>query len=473
MDIRTFLKSKFYILAVFVMISVIPSIIYLKTLGIKDSAMIFLATLLLLGEIYLIKIDKKKSLLLFIISFPILVTARKIFYFNLLIFRLNYEALYVILLILLDFKNILTNIKEQFKNLGELNTGFLILICFFTVFALNSSLYSYDIISSLGYVFISVIIPILFYFIVIANFNKEDKKDIFFALILSTNFSCLYGFFQIFMGGLSLSEISHNRDVLTFGYHNVNIFGMNLIFVLPLLLELIFYHKNSKKEKIFLLISLFIFLLSAGITFTRGIWLTVPILFFVVLLSKKYKKIIIAFVVAGLALAKPMLSFILSRGSSYNTSIFTNDSAVSRMQGVFGSLKMIMENPFGIGGETFHTMYERYFMHGYLLMPESLRNQVVASSNLLEHAHNLWLQIAVEFGLVCIIVFILMVINRMKLIFKDYTYNRGIFASMVGWIIYSTSTGMEFNHKGVITGTLIMWLLFSIIYFSEGKAKIN
>ena len=126
-----------------------------------------------------------------------------------------------------------------------------------------------------------------------------------------------------------------------------------------------------------------------------------------------------------------MLSFILSRGSSYNTSIFTNDSAVSRMQGVFGSLKMIMENLFGIGGETFHTMYEDILCR-YLLMPESLRNQVVASSNLLEHTHNLWLQIAVEFGLVCIIVFILMVINRMKLIFKDYTYNRGYLHPWLG-----------------------------------------
>ncbi|HCW04358.1 MAG TPA: hypothetical protein DGK91_07425, partial [Clostridium sp.] len=85
-------------------------------------------------------------------------------------------------------------------------------------------------------------------------------------------------------------------------------------------------------------------------------------------------------------------------------------------------------------------------------MPKSLRDKVVASSNLLEHAHNLWLQIGVEFGIVCLIVFILIVINRIKVIFKDYTFNRGVFTSIVAWVIYSTSTGMEFNHKGVITG---------------------
>lgn len=474
MDIKTFLKSKLYTLAVFVVISLVPSIIFFRTLGIKDSAMIFVATFLLAVEIYLIKIDKKKSLLLFIVSFPILVTARKLFYFNFLFIRLNYEALYILLFAILDFKNLMESLKLKFKKVDKLNRGFLLLVSFFVVFALNSSLFSYDLFSSLGYVFIGVIVPVLFFLIIISNFNGGDKKNIFYALILSTNLSCLYGFSQVIMGGLSFSEISSNRSLLTFGYHNVNIFGSNLLFVLPLLLELVFYHKNTKKERLFLYTSLSIFLISAGITFTRGIWLTLPIIFFVVLLSKKYKALIIAFTVGGLALAKPVLSFILSRGSSYNTSIFTNDSAVSRIQGIFGSFKMISENPFGIGGETFHTMYEKYFMQGFLLMPKSLRDKVVASSNLLEHAHNLWLQIGVEFGIVCLIVFILIVINRIKVIFKDYTFNRGVFTSIVAWVIYSTSTGMEFNHKGVITGTLILWLLFALIYLSgEKKEKDN
>ena len=70
--------------------------------------------------------------------------------------------------------------------------------------------------------------------------------------------------------------------------------------------------------------------------------------------------------------------------------------------------------------------------------------------------------------------FILIVINRIKVIFKDYTFNRGVFTSIVAWVIYSTSTGMEFNHKGVITGTLILWLLFALIYLSgEKKEKIS
>ena len=98
MDIKTFLKSKLYTLAVFVVISLVPSIIFFRTLGIKDSAMIFVATFLLAVEIYLIKIDKKKSLYYFSF-FSILVTARKLFYFNFLFIRLNYEISYILYLL--------------------------------------------------------------------------------------------------------------------------------------------------------------------------------------------------------------------------------------------------------------------------------------------------------------------------------------------------------------------------------------
>ena len=82
MNIRDFIKKRYKILIAISLLSLSISIIFLKQIGKKDAVMVFAATFLLLLEIYIASIDRKKSILLFILSFPILVTARKICYFT-------------------------------------------------------------------------------------------------------------------------------------------------------------------------------------------------------------------------------------------------------------------------------------------------------------------------------------------------------------------------------------------------------
>jgi O-antigen ligase len=445
----------------------IPSIIFYRQLGIKDGAMTVLATFLLAMELYLIKVDKKSSLLLFIASFPILVTARKLFYLDILFIKVNYEALYIIIFLIMDFKSITAAIKRSLRKEGKLNYNFLIALGFLIVFAVNSSFFSENLNDSLGDAFISIIIPAAFMLTAIANLKREDKKSVFYALIFGTNLSCVYGFVQILTSGLSFSQISHNRAFITFGYHNVNIFGGILLLTLPLLFEVILYEKSTKKEKLYVYISLAINTVAAMLTYTRGVWLSFLMIAFIMLISKKYRLLIIIASALGVLVARPALSFILSRGSSYNTSLLTNESSVARIQSIFASLKMMLQYPFGIGGGNFAEMYEKFFQQGYLFMPEVVRNQITATSNLLESAHNLWLQIGVEFGIICLLSFIVILVNRIKVCFKDYSYNRGIFTAIIVFIMYSTLTGIEFNHKGVITGTLIIWLIFGLNFLSH------
>ncbi len=115
MNIKDFIKKRYKILIAISLLSLSISIIFLKQIGKKDAVMVFAATFLLLLEIYIASIDRKKSILLFILSFPILVTARKICYFASASIRLNYEIIYITILFILSIKDVKAYLKRSLK----------------------------------------------------------------------------------------------------------------------------------------------------------------------------------------------------------------------------------------------------------------------------------------------------------------------------------------------------------------------
>lgn len=465
MNLKFFNRKQYMLFSIFGIISVVLSLLFFKELGVKDAGMFFLATWLLLIEIYLIKFDVKLSILLFIISFPIMATARKVCYFDFLFFKVTYETIFITILFSFNFKKVKSLFKEYIKDKSSKAFKFTMLLVTLVIFAYNSSIFSINIYSSITEIFISIIIPIMFMFSVIANFDKDDIKKIAYALIISISFSCIYGFLQIFLYHIPFNAISSNRQFLTFGYHNINIFACILMMIMPYLLQAILYEKNSKREKIFLSFALVVSLIALFLTYTRGAWLAFLLVIFLILLSKKYRKFIYGLGLIFIVIAKPLISFILSRGTS--TSILTDESAIARVQSIFTSIRIIMDYPFGTGAATYADMYKKYLDAGYMLMPEGLRSSIHVATYALENAHNLWLQIGVEFGIVCLIVYLLIIINRVRATLKNYPINRASFISLTMFLVFTILTGFEFNHKGVITNNLILWLVFAMIEISN------
>lgn len=467
--IRNFISDNFKAVILMVILSAVITLINYKSVGFKDSAMIFIATLSLLIEIYLIGKDKKLSVLLFILTFPIMVTSRKICGTETSLFKYNYESIYITILFIADFFPIKSNVKylvNNYKSIKRLFTYILV----FVIFAVNSCTFSGSFVMSLGEVFISVIIPIMFMLCAIEVFGKEDLKKIEYMLICGITFSCLYGFLQIFTDRIPLSKISRNRELLTFGYHNVNIFAGILMCIMPFLIEKILYEKKSKKESIVLCLIFLICIAGLLLTFTRGAWLTFIVVFFLMLISKKYRKVIIAFLALFVACAKPLISFILRRGTS--TSILNNQSAIARMQSIFNSLYMMFLYPFGIGAGNYEGMYRKNLIDSYYFIPENIRQQINVANYSLENAHNLWLQIGVDFGIICMIVFLIIFINRIKASAKVFSSKKGLTVSLIVYILFSVTTGIEFNHKGVITETLIIWLVFAMTIITEKSCEV-
>lgn len=465
--IMNFVSENFKIVMLTVILSAVITLMNYKSLGLKDSAMTFIATLSLLIEIYLIKKDKKASALMFILTFPIMVTSRKICGTELSVFKYNYESIYITILFIADFFAIKDNVKflmDKYKSIRRL----FIYILMFIIFAVNSCTFSESFMMSFGEVIISIIIPVMFMLSVIEIFNKEDLKDIEYMLIFGITFSCLYGFLQIFMSRIPMRQISRNRELLTFGYHNVNIFAGILMCIMPFLIEKILYEKKSKKESIILSLIFIICLAGLLLTFTRGAWLTLIVVLFLMLISKKYRKVIIAFLALFVVAAKPLISFILQRGTS--TSILNNQSAIARLQSIFNSLYMMSLYPFGIGSGNYENMYKKNLIDSYYFIPENIRQQISVANYSLENAHNLWLQIGVDLGIICLIVFLIIFINRIKSSVKVFDCKKGLTVSLIVYILFSLITGIEFDHKGVITEALIIWLIFAMTIITEKKS---
>jgi predicted neutral ceramidase superfamily lipid hydrolase len=133
MNLKDFIRRRYLMLAAIMLVSLVVGLLYYRTLGIKDTTMIFAATFLLLLEVYLIFVDRKISILLFILSFPILVISRKICYTGYSLFKFNYESIYIVLLFIAGFKNIAAYIKKNTAVRHSSETNFIVLCIIFIV----------------------------------------------------------------------------------------------------------------------------------------------------------------------------------------------------------------------------------------------------------------------------------------------------------------------------------------------------
>jgi O-antigen ligase len=458
-------------------VSLIIAVASFGAIGKKNSALLLISAFLAVFAVSMLN-DRKKSILIFIVSLPLLVTARKFFYVDFLVFKLSMESLYITALFFMSFKDIIKTLKLMFKGPKLISFDYIIYTIIFMILAMNSTMFSSDIQKSFRLVFISVIIPIMFMVSVIANFKLSDIKTILYTMILQCSFSSMYGFVQIAKiakSGISFSRISSHRQEYTFGYHNVNIYAAIVILIIPIILERILYHKNTKNEQIFLYIAAVINAFGVLATFTRGAWMMFIVGLGIVLISKRYRKVIYGFIALLILISRPLLAFILQRGMGTKVDILANESFFARIEATLTSFRIAMDYPFGIGSGNYAALYKRYIISGYQLLPYSFRTRISVASYNMEHAHNLFFQIGVELGVLTMVVFIFIVINRFLYTIKNFSKLRGIVAGLASYFIYSVATGGELEHKGVITGTLLLWLVFAIIqiYIMSNDAELD
>lgn len=452
-------------------LAVICGVLAINKVGIKDGATFTLSVILTICIMILVRKDVKKATYLFIISMPILVTARKLLYADFFILKLNFESIIIVYIFAIKYKEILEKFKKLFKE-NYISKKLFYFSGFFIVASYVSSVFSHNFINSLQLTTTSVLIPALLIIIIVGIFDKGDIKNITYSLIISINLSCLYGIVQVLGIGLNLNVIKTSREYLTFGYHNVNIFVNIALLVYPLLLSELLYKNTSKKEKIFLMGSLLLQTGSIFITFSRGAWLALAIVVVAIFFSKKYKIIFVAMMVMGLLLSNLLLPSILSRGSG-NQSFLANTSNTARILSIYTSKEIIENNIYGVGFGNFNEKYRDYVISGYLSINEEDRKQMSTPLYSLEHAHNFFLSIGVELGIFTLVAVILIFAERIIKCIKKFNINRAILISIGMFIFIGLTTGIELNHKGVVTNMYILWIIFSLITLQEYEEEVN
>lgn len=440
-----------------------------STLGLKDAATFAMSVGLIIIMLEVSRYDMKKSIYIFFVAMPILVTARKLLYLDLWLIKLNFESLMIIYFFVVNYKKIIS--KFNIINESKINKRFIYYMSFFMLASYVSCFFSKDIMDSFALNTTSVLVPTLFMITILALFEKSDIKNIVYALIISINLSCLYGFAQMAGIGGGLSNIKALRSHVTFGYHNTNIFVFIAMLVYPLLLNELFYKKNNKKENIFLICSLMLQTMAIALTFSRGAWLSLGLVFVAVLFSKKYKKIFIVICILGVISLPVVLPYIMTRGNTGSVSMLNNQSTTARIQSIYTSVEIMKDNVLGVGFGEFNNSYRDYAVEGYLSIEESIRDQMKSPYYTLEHAHNFFLQIAVEMGFLSLILIILILSNRLVVCIKNYKENRGFFVAIVMFIFLGITTGIELNHKGVVTSTYMLWAIFALVALNTKSNK--
>lgn len=450
-------------LAIFIIVSALLSV---KAIGVKDGATFTLSLVVTLYIILNSRKDIKKCLYLFIISMPILVTARKLLYLDLFVIKLNFESIVILYIFITNFKSII-NKGREFVNRYKLLSYFIILFCLFSYI---SCMFSNKPILSLELTTTSILLPIILGLIFITIFDKSDIKKIVYALILSINFSCFYGLLQLLGVLVSGTSIKDSREMLTFGYHNVNIFVNVALMVFPLLLNEILYKKNSIMEKVFLILSALLQIGCIFITFSRGAWLALGLVIILIIFSKKYKYLFISLVIIGGLLSPIVLPKVMGRGDS-STHFLQNTSNTARVLSIVTSKNIMIDNVFGVGYGNFNEVYRTNVADTYLSLDYNLRKNMTAPLYTMEHAHNFFLNIGVELGVIPFVSIIGIIGIFIWLSIKRYKENRGIFVSLIIFIFIGLTTGIQLNHKGVLTNTYILWILFGMIIINNRHVK--
>ncbi|MBO4264544.1 MAG: O-antigen ligase family protein [Clostridia bacterium] len=225
------------------------------------------------------------------------------------------------------------------------------------------------------------------------------------AMIFGTFIVSAYGIYQYFTGSAATTwqDTSMFSDitgrVVSF-FENPNVLGEFLILTIPFLLTASFGAKKFT-SKMFL----FMMLISSGIclifTWSRGAWL--GFIFAMIIFFMLYNRLTLILLVSG-AITSPIWFFLLpssiiNRFSSIGN--ITDTSTAYRVNIWKGTLSMIKEHfgaGVGLGIDSFQKIYPAYSLPAIENAP---------------HAHNLYLELTAEMGilglialLVCIILFV-------------------------------------------------------------------
>jgi len=316
------------------------------------------------------------------------------------------------------------------------------------------------------------------FFYVILFYLKRDKnysEKVIMAILLSAFSSLIIAVIELGEFGFSFVNIYLARMRIGFGYHNMNLYGINSAILIPISFYALL-SPSFKKFKKLTFIVLAINIVLAVLTLNRGTFLILGLQLFLLSFIKETRKIVFGIIVMGIAGAlyfSNLLVLYLQRfigGSGGNQLMdMVDKSAQYRIDAWKTALKLLWIYPFGLGAGGFQFGWEKYGTDPtfYLGTP-----------------HQLFLSIGVDYGVLTMIVFIIFLFTSIlysnKLSNSENTESsylqKFITISLVSYAAYGMITVGELSH---LTGfkypnngyTLVLLSLIAITSYNYSKKK--
>lgn len=296
------------------------------------------------------------------------------------------------------------------------------------------------------------------FFLFVNNVKDETQfKRLVRILILIATIAGAYGIFQHltridFFGNVKYLEKSFARSP---GFFNSpQTFGNYILLVLPVVFGLSFY-SNSRREKRWLQLSGLIILLAIIFSYGRAVWLGLigGLIFMAILRSKKFILSISTAVIVGSLL----LIFIpSSRFSRRVVETFKSRRPIGdRIYFWKGSLRIIRDHPItGVGWEGFRLVYPKY--------------KPARGRQLVSHAHNNFVDVAVDSGLFGLGMFLWLLVTIYKVglhIFKELGegYFKGIAWGFLGSFTAFLIAGLSQYNFGDSEVVMLFYFLLGMV----------
>ncbi|HZK40190.1 MAG TPA: O-antigen ligase family protein, partial [Atribacterota bacterium] len=334
----------------------------------------------------------------------------------------------------------------------------------------------------------------LLYFIIVNNiYNERQINRIIGSVLIVGALFGIYGILQYNGIDFSFWIGNYGRGKVFGLFGNAGYFAGYLMFPLPIAIAL-FFVCNNKIKKILLLIAILAMSGALLATLTRGSYLALgisSIIMFLLFLSshgsffiKENKKIftiiLIAVLVTTFLLVIPSPlnkqgSVISKIKSRISVTQLSKDSSLKRREAIWGfSTLMIKDRPLlgsGLGTFKYNTLrYQAKFF-------DLGQNRTIYPYGIADKAHNEYLQLGAELGLIGLGIFLWLIISYFNFGIKklrciENKYKQGIIIGLMGSVVAFLVDGLFWFPLRLPTNTAMFWLVLGLTVVTI-KTEVN